>query len=162
MDRRGRAVAGMIAGARFVHTNLIAREWRALAAFYQGVFGCDPVPPERNFSGPALDAGTGISGAAFTGIHLRLPGHGGNGPTLEIFSYSPAVDGPLPVVNRPGFAHIAFEVDAVPQARAKVLAAGGEPVGEVVTLATADGRSVTWCYVRDPEGNVIELQSWRR
>ena len=152
----------MIEGARFVHTNLIARDWRALAAFYQSVFGCEPVPPERNFSGPTLEAGTGISGAAFTGIHLRLPGHDGSGPTLEIFSYSPVVDGPLPVVNRPGFAHIAFEVDAVRDARAKVFAAGGQPVGDVVTLVTADGRSVTWCYVRDPEGNIIELQSWRR
>jgi catechol 2,3-dioxygenase-like lactoylglutathione lyase family enzyme len=152
----------MIRGARFVHTNLIARDWRALATFYQRVFGCEPVPPERNFSGPTLEAGTGISGAAFTGIHLRLSGHGKNGPTLEIFSYSPAVEGPLPVVNRPGFAHVAFEVEGVPEARAEVLASGGQPVGEVVTLVTADGRSVTWCYVRDPEGNIIELQSWRR
>jgi catechol-2,3-dioxygenase len=33
-------------------------------------------------------------------------------------------------------------------------------VGEVVTLTTAAGRRVTWCYVTDPEGNIIELQSW--
>jgi hypothetical protein len=33
-------------------------------------------------------------------------------------------------------------------------------VGEVVTLTTADGRRVTWCYVTDPEGNILELQSW--
>ncbi len=43
-----------------------------------------------------------------------------------------------------------------------VLAAGGEPVGEVVTLTTASGRRVTWCYVTDPEGNVIELQAWSK
>jgi catechol-2,3-dioxygenase len=29
-----------------------------------------------------------------------------------------------------------------------------------VTLQTADGRLVTWCYLTDPEGNIIELQSW--
>jgi hypothetical protein len=33
-------------------------------------------------------------------------------------------------------------------------------VGEVVTLQTADGRFVTWAYVTDPEGNILELQSW--
>jgi hypothetical protein len=33
-------------------------------------------------------------------------------------------------------------------------------VGEVVTLETAAGTRVTWCYVTDPEGNVLELQSW--
>jgi hypothetical protein len=25
---------------------------------------------------------------------------------------------------------------------------------------TSAGSRVTWCYVADPEGNVIELQSW--
>jgi hypothetical protein len=41
-----------------------------------------------------------------------------------------------------------------------VLAAGGSAVGEVVTVQAADGRSVTWCYVTDPEGNIVELQAW--
>ncbi len=51
----------MIANARYGHTNLIARDWRALASFYESVFGCVVVPPERNFSGPDLEAGTGIA-----------------------------------------------------------------------------------------------------
>jgi hypothetical protein len=38
--------------------------------------------------------------------------------------------------------------------------AGGSSVGEIVTLQTADGRSVTWRYVADPEGNLAELQHW--
>jgi len=29
-----------------------------------------------------------------------------------------------------------------------------------VTLTTAAGKRVTFCYVTDPEGNIIELQSW--
>jgi predicted enzyme related to lactoylglutathione lyase len=150
----------MIRGARFVHANLIARDWRVLAEFYQQVFGCVPVPPERDFSGPVLEAGTGVSGAAFKGMHLRLPGHEADGPTLEIFSYAAPADGPAPAVNRPGFAHIAFAVESVIDARDEVLAAGGQAAGEVVTLAVADGAKVTWCYVRDPEGNIVELQSW--
>jgi glyoxylase I family protein len=48
----------------------------------------------------------------------------------------------------------------VADARAQVLAAGGRAVGDVVTLTTAVGSRVTWCYVTDPEGNIIELQSW--
>lgn len=150
----------MIEGARYVHTNLIARDWRALASFYQSRFGCVPVPPERDYSGPALEAGTGVPGATLRGVHLRLPGHGPDGPTIEIFSYSQSADGPAPAVNRPGFAHIAFEVPSVPDARRKVLAAGGKQVGEIVTLITSAGSRVTWCYVTDPEGNIIELQSW--
>ena len=78
----------MTISARYVHTNLIARDWRSLARFYQDVFGCVPVPPERDLSGPEMEAGTGIAGAHLHGIHLRLPGHGDAGPTLEIFSYN--------------------------------------------------------------------------
>ena len=77
-----------------------------------------------------------MPGAALQGAHLRLPGHGPNGPTLEIYQYQPALEGLPPVVNRPGFGHIAFVVDDVPQARETVLAAAGRSVGEVVTLET--------------------------
>ena len=150
----------MIGGARYVHTNLIARDWRALAAFYERIFGCEPVLPERNYAGPDLEAGTGVPGATLAGVHLRLPGHGSDGPTLEIFSYSVAAGSSTPAVNRPGFGHIAFDVSSVMDARLEVIAAGGRAVGDVVTLATATGRQVTWCYVTDPEGNVVELQSW--
>ena len=151
----------MIADARYTHTNLIARDWRGLAAFYGAVFGCEVVPPERDYAGPALEAGTGVVSASLAGVHLRLPGAGADGPTLEIYSYDPAsTDSSLPAVDRPGFAHLAFEVRDVAGARTEVLAAGGGAVGEIVTLTTAQGCRVTWCYVTDPEGNVLELQSW--
>lgn len=151
----------MIEDARYAHTNLIARDWRALAGFYESVLGCVQVPSERDYAGPALEAGTGVSGAALAGVHLRLPGHGPDGPTLEIYSYAQLADGPPPVVNRPGLAHLAFEVGSVDDARRDILAAGGEPIGEVVTLSTSAGTQVTWCYVTDPEGNILELQSWK-
>jgi glyoxylase I family protein len=150
----------LIQGAIYVHTNLVARDWRALAQFYQALFGCTLVPPERDYSGPALAAGTGVPGATLRGVHLRLPGHGPDGPTLEIFSYTPPADGQTPAVDRPGFTHIAFQVASVDEARHEVIAAGGRTVGEIVTLTTSTGSRVTWCYVTDPEGNIIELQSW--
>lgn len=150
----------MIEGARYAHTNLIARDWRALATFYERLFGCTPVPPERHYAGPALEAGTGVPGSRLDGVHVRLPGYGDDGPTLEIYSYSLSAPGPAPAVNRPGLAHLAFEVRSVEDARRDVLAAGGRTVGDVVTLTTAAGRRITWCYVTDPEGNVLELQSW--
>src|SRR5512147_2376492 len=116
--------------ARFVHTNLVAADWRALASFYERVFGCVTVPPERHFEGPTLEAGTGVAGARLDGVHLRLPGHGPAGPTLEVFSYTPAADRAAALVNRPGLGHIAFEVDSVAEARREVLAEGGRAVGD--------------------------------
>ncbi len=72
---------------RYAHTNIVAKDWKRLAAFYREVFGCIAVPPERNLSGGWLDRATGIEGAHLAGIHLRLPGCGQAGPTLEIFQY---------------------------------------------------------------------------
>jgi len=145
--------------AKYVHTNLIAEDWRGLTGFYQEVFACIPVPPERDFQGEVPGAGTGIPGVSLCGDHLRLPGYTESGPTLEIFSYTPQASRSTKAVNRPGFAHIAFQVEDVSLARAAVLSAGGKPVGEVVTLTITTGDKVTWCYFADPEGNLIELQS---
>lgn len=150
----------MTIAAKYTHTNLIANDWRRLADFYQDVFGCVLVPPERDFQGEKLEAGTGIVGAHLRGAHLRLPGYAEDGPTLEIFNYNILEQREGTAVNRPGFGHIAFLVDSVPEAQAAVLQAGGSVIGEIVTLQLVTGARVTWCYVTDPEGNAIELQSW--
>jgi predicted enzyme related to lactoylglutathione lyase len=92
---------------------------------------------------------------------LRLPGLEAveRGPTLEIFTYRQLVEAPPAAANRVGFGHIAFGVTDVAEAREQVLTAGGSAVGDIVAHMTPDGRGVTWCYLRDPEGNIIELQA---
>jgi len=146
--------------ARYVHTNLIAEDWKRLAAFYERVFGCVPLPPERDLAGEWLEAATGVPQARIRGMHLRLPGYGDGGPTLEIFQYDRQTNQSKPAVNRPGFAHIAFAVDDVAAARAAVLAAGGGVVGDLVAVEIPGAGQITFAYVTDPEGNVIELQRW--
>jgi predicted enzyme related to lactoylglutathione lyase len=66
------------------------------------------------------------------------------------------------LVNRPGFGHIAFSVNDVKNSRKEILNAGGKSIGDIVTLQISSGSKVTWCYVTDPEGNIIELQSWSK
>ena len=146
--------------AKYVHTNLIAEHWQSLAKFYEDVFGCEPLPPARDYRGANLDAATALHGAGLKGMQLRLPGYEEEGPTIEIFEYVQAEDRERPAINRPGFAHIAFAVDDVAAARDEVLAAGGLPYGELTVFETSDGRKVTMIYLRDPEGNIIELQKW--
>ncbi len=146
--------------ARYVHTNLIAHDWRRLAAFYEQVFGCRPVPPERNLSGQWLEETTGVSGAAVCGIHLRLPGHGDQGPTLEIFQYKKQKDRRETGPDQPGFAHIAFAVDDIEVARDAVIVAGGGIFGEPANVEIPGAGRIAFIYVTDPEGNIIELQRW--
>jgi catechol 2,3-dioxygenase-like lactoylglutathione lyase family enzyme len=149
-----------IDGARFGHVNVTGRDWRRLAAFYEDLFGLEVVPPVRDYGGMDLEGATRVQGAHLTCAHLRLPGYGDTGPTLEIYQYDDVTEPTAPKVDRAGWGHIAFQVPEVPAALEALVAAGGDRFGTVVTLTTADGRHVTWCYATDPDGNLIELQAW--
>jgi predicted enzyme related to lactoylglutathione lyase len=144
---------------KYKHTNIIAKDWRALARFYEEVFGCVRVPPERHMSGEWLSQGTGVAGAQIDGVHLRLPGGGEAGPTLEIFQYARNEAGPAPAANREGFSHIAFEVDDVAACLQTVITHGGRAVGAVVSRTVEGVGRLTFVYAADPEGNILELQS---
>jgi predicted enzyme related to lactoylglutathione lyase len=146
--------------AKYRHTNIVASDWRKLAGFYQDVFECEPVPPERAAVGEWVERCTGVPGAEVCGVHLRLPGYGEDGPTLEIFQYNKAQESPETAINRPGLAHLAFEVDDVEAARDEVITAGGRCVGEMVTVEIPGAGTITFIYMADPEGNIIELQKW--
>ena len=143
---------------KYVHTNLIARDWQRLASFYEAVFGCVRVPPERHLADESIARGTGVTGARIDGVHLRLPGCGIDGPTLEVFQYGEVVEATAPPPNRVGFGHIALSVDDVLAARQAALEAGATAVGTVETVTIAGGVTIAWTYVRDPEGNIVELQ----
>jgi catechol 2,3-dioxygenase-like lactoylglutathione lyase family enzyme len=146
---------------RFVHTNIVASDFERLALFYEAVFGCRRVPPERRLADEWLERGTGVKGARLRGVHLRLPGHGESGPTLELFEYAEALPRPEPVAaNRRGFGHIAFEVDDLEQVAGDVERAGGGRLGEIVSAEVPGAGRLSFVYVTDPEGNIIELQRW--
>jgi catechol 2,3-dioxygenase-like lactoylglutathione lyase family enzyme len=148
-------------GIRYVHTNIIARDWRKLAQFYVDVFHCVPVYPERDLAGNWLDRITGIKNARVQGIHLSLPGYE-NGPTLEIFEYSPDSMGGRPAINCQGLAHLAFHVDSVEAVLGDLLDHGGGQLGELVVQDYGDAGTLTAVYARDPEGNIVEIQNWQR
>jgi len=145
---------------KYVHTNIVAKDWKKLADFYIRVFGCVVVPPIRIYKGKDLDFAVNIKDVELNGVHLKLPGYHKYGPTLEVFSYNPSQSKQKRKVNTPGITHIAFEVSDVNKAHKKVIESGGKKVGKIITLTRSDGKKVTWCYVKDPEGNMIELQKW--
>jgi predicted enzyme related to lactoylglutathione lyase len=147
-------------GIRYAHTNLVAKDWRRLMDFYIEVFGCKPVSSERNHTGPNFDKLTGLIGGNARGRHLRLPGHGEKGPTLEIFEFAGSDDPLEPSIKRPGFAHIAFEVPDPAAKREEILTWGGRDYGEAVTIDIPGAGRLSLQYLCDPEGNIVELQRW--
>jgi len=147
---------------RFAHTNIAAKNWRSLSDFYINVFACKVKPPERKFSGQWLDRATGLTNASLEGVHLLLPGYGDHGPTLEIFTYSQMQGGHPVMANYTGFTHIAFEVQDVDQTMALALENGGQELGKVTERKVAGVGNLKFVYFRDPEGNIVEIQSWTK
>ena len=150
---------------RYVHTNIIAKDWKKVSLFYQHVFGCKPVPPQRDLSGEWLDELTGIPNAHVGGEHLVMPGYeefSPNLPTLEIFSYNTLNSENPKVINGVGLGHLAFEVDNVEAVLQKVRQEGGGQVGKLVKTEYPNHVTATFVYAKDVEGNIIELQSWEK
>lgn len=147
---------------RYVHTNIIARDAGRLIAFYKAVFHCKSIHETRDLRGEWLDKMTGLNGAHIKGEHLLLPGYGEDHPTLEIFSYDTLKETVDSEINRPSIAHIAFEVDDVEATLAEMIRAGGSKLGELVTAQYPNDMEAIFVYARDPEGNIIELQSWKK
>ena len=147
---------------RYAHTNLIAKDWMQLSAFYQEIFECVPISPERDLSGEWIDKATGLDETHITGEHLLLPGYGDEGPTLEIFSYDDMPERMDNFPNTPGFSHIAFAVDDVDATARAIFERGGSPVGELIEREFPGIGSLTFQYVTDPEGNIIEIQNWKK
>ena len=142
---------------KYTHTNLVAHDWRRLADFYIKIFDCQPVPPERDLKGEWLDKALDLKDIHITGIHLKLPGYT-DGPTLEIFQYDETVNNVKPYPNTPGYGHIAFSVPDVQETANKIIEMGGEMIGELTTITIEGYGRLVFAYMRDPEGNIIEIQ----
>lgn len=147
---------------KYVHTNIISKDWEKLAEFYIQTFGCKIVPPIRNQAGEWLARGTGVKNAKLQGAHLLLPGYGENGPTLEIYKYEEIEDQQAVNPNTRGFGHIAFEVDDVKLTLEELVKNGGESFGEITSRRVDGVGEITFVYARDPDGNLIELQHWEK
>ena len=145
---------------RYAHVNIVARDWKRLARFYKEVFQCREVPPERDHHGPWVERLTGVPGVRVRGIHLRVPGWGDQGPTIEIFQFDPPGPADEKAIYRQGLAHLAFVVPDLEESRRQILSRGGGQLGTVETIQIRDWGTLTLVYMTDPEGNIVELQQW--
>jgi glyoxylase I family protein len=149
---------------RLAHVSITAKDLSRLEAFYRNALGFVTDRPEKNFSGEWLERGTGVPGASITRVHLGLPGGGEEGPLLEIIEYGEhAPDNAPPAADRTGLRHIAFETGSVGELNGLyhlVLEHGEGKLGNIASREIEGMGVVTFAYMTDPEGNIIELQCW--
>ena len=89
-----------------------------------------------------------------------MPGFEENAPVLELYQYAKTEERAVPRVNDPGYSYISFDVSDVAAMADAVLAAGGSRLGSIADLEDPNG-IVTFAYLRDPEGNIVELMRSR-
>jgi catechol 2,3-dioxygenase-like lactoylglutathione lyase family enzyme len=108
---------------------------------------------QASVEGGSVDRVVGLEGVRSEIVMLETAdGHG----RLELSKFhapSGRSGDPEPAPNTPGIRHVTFEVDDVDAAVAGVRAHGGELVGEVENYEDI----YRLCYVRGPEGIIVEL-----
>src|SRR5215208_6295565 len=136
---------------RFDHVGVVVDDLDAVAAFFLALGF------ERKggtlVEGEVVDKINGLDGVRADVVMVRTPDGSG---TLELVKYHAPADRqgaqPLPA-NRLGFRHIAVEVDDLNTIVDGFRAKGFDTVGEVCDY----GNVYRLCYVRGPEGLIIEL-----
>lgn len=143
---------------RFDQVKMVARDIDSLAKFYEEAVGCRLLAPIRDFADETLCRGIGAPvGAQVRMAWLAFPGTSDESPILELYQ---VVAADPAWRYREGQGHLAFEVEDVQSAVAQVIASGGSLLGEVVDWEAPSGNLARFVFLRDPEGNVIDL--WAR
>jgi catechol 2,3-dioxygenase-like lactoylglutathione lyase family enzyme len=136
---------------RFDHVGVVVDDLDAVTAFFVGL-GFER-EGRAVVEGESVDKISGLGGVRAELVMVRTPDRTGR---LELIKYHAPVDdeGPRPwPMNRPGFRHISIEVDDVNAVVDALRDRGFDTVGEVQDY----GGSYRLCYVRGPEGLIVEF-----
>jgi catechol 2,3-dioxygenase-like lactoylglutathione lyase family enzyme len=136
---------------RLDHIGIVVEDLAAATAFFVEL-GLTPVG-EAPVEGAWVDRIIALDGVRARIAMLETPdGHGR--VELSSFDSPPSPDGGPPAPsNAPGLRHLAFAVDDVDDVLARLRTHGAELVGEVERYEDL----YRLCYVRGPEGIIVEL-----
>jgi catechol 2,3-dioxygenase-like lactoylglutathione lyase family enzyme len=136
---------------RMDHVGIVVEDLADAVAFFVEL-GLE-LQGEAPVEGDWVDRVVGLQGVRAQIVMLRTPdGHGG----LELAKFhTPSTDGGYQraPANASGIRHVAFAVEDIDAVLARLRARGAELVGELGRYQD----SYRLCYVRGPEGIIIEL-----
>ena len=108
---------------------------------------------EASVEGPLVDRIVGLEGVRSEFAFVQTPDGHGRLELIKFHSPSDQGDNRPPQANTPGIRHVTFAVDDIDSVVAGLRARGTELVGELVRYED----SYRLCYVRGPEGIIVEL-----
>ena len=136
---------------RFDHVGVVVDDLGTAAAFFERL-GFER-QGATTVEGEVVDGINGLDGVRAELLFVRTPDGSG---TLELIKYHAPADGhgaEAPPPNRPGFRHVCIEVDDLNAIVDGLRRDGFDTVGEVRDYGT----SYRLCYLRGPEGLIVEL-----
>lgn len=123
--------------------------------FYVGKLGLIQVE-QHTLPMSSIDMVFGLTGASGTSTRLQVPGQ----PEIliDIMELAGAQEGTaVQPLGSLGSTHMAFTVDRLDEVVAELKAKGVSFISDPVTFQLTEG-SVTVCFMRDPDGNYVELE----
>lgn len=108
---------------------------------------------EAPVEGPVVERVVGLEGVRTDVAFMRTPDGNGRLELIKFHTPSDPGDNRHPQANTPGIRHLAFAVEDIDAVVAGVRARGAELVGGLERYED----SYRICYVRGPEGIIIEL-----
>jgi catechol 2,3-dioxygenase-like lactoylglutathione lyase family enzyme len=135
----------------FVHVGLVVEDLDETVRFL-ALLGFDCSEPGV-FSGEWIDRIIDLENTTVETVMARVPDGSDVFEVVRFRSPSAGAQEPAPAANRPGLRHIAFTVDDVRGVVDRVREAGWDTIGEIVDY---EGMFLL-CYVRGPEGLIVEL-----
>lgn len=137
---------------RLDHVGIVVHDLPAATAFFLHL-GMK-LQGEASLEGEWVDRVVGLEGIKADIAMFETPD--GNGRVELSKFHAPPDDGsgdPQAPPNAPGLRHLAFEVDDIDDSLTRLRAHGAELVGELQRYQD----SYRLCYVRGPEGIIVEL-----
>ncbi len=136
---------------RIDHVGIVVNDLAAAKEFFLA-FGLEVVG-EGEVEGEWVDRVVGLRGVKSALVMMRTS-DGGTNIELSKFHQPSAEKSAQPALsNTPGIRHIAFVVEDIESVVARLKEKGGEPFGEIQNYENM----YKLCYVRGPEGIILEL-----
>ena len=135
----------------FVHIGLVVEDLGETVRFLT-LLGFDCGEPGVH-GGEWIDRIIGLEDTTVETVMVRAPDGSDIFEVVRFRSPAAAAHEPAPAANRPGLRHVAFKVGDVRAVVDRVREAGWDTVGEIVDYE----RMFLLCYVRGPEGLIVEL-----
>lgn len=140
----------MITG--FNHTSFTVTDVDHAVAFWTGAMGFEAASVSLR-DGDWQGRVTGIDGARLKVAHLY-----GHGHHMEFIEYVEGSGGaPALQPSMAGAAHVCFDVSDIDRVYDRLIAAGATAQGEIAEVTVGPVAGCRACYLRDPNGIVIEL-----